>query len=177
MNFVREFLGECLSAVNWLYVKSAIYLWPVVVFIWGMIQGFYAPVIDMCLYLIAIVAVEIISGIWASKKEGEKFNSHRLWWKKAMVSLLFFLVLTAMLFIDLMLKEFHDGLSPWISKSWILFYGCYEIVSILENAKRSGLHLAGLFISVFKSKLPSEVGEALDKKESKDGPTNNGDNS
>lgn len=151
--------------VNYNYVNAAKYIAPLLTACYGSITGFYSPISHLFLPLIALGLLDVITGIMASKKEKIPFKSGRLWIRKALITLIFLMGLTAVLLVELFLKEFGESLSGWAAKSWMLFYASYELVSILENLHRIySLPFIAAFLNLFKSKLPEEIKAEMAKR-------------
>lgn len=161
LNFFQEQL-------NYTYMKLAAIILPILVTVyWGAI-GFYAPVWPLLGYLIALGGIDLITGIWAALREGQEIVSEFFWRRKAAVIVLFVFGLTTMLLMDKMIKEAHQSMPSFLYVAFMLFYGAYEAISILENISRIG-DLKGIpaIIKMFKKKMPDDVKEALedDKKD------------
>ena len=166
---MRKIYEELLSHINFFYMKAAAIATPFFLMLYTEIMGFYAPVSDMLWLLVLLAATDIVTGVITNVIIlKEKFSSKRFWQRKAVVTVLFFLGLTGVLAVDLMLKSIAEPLNSWISKSWILFYGVYELISILENlAKTKKLPLVSRIINVIYGKLPQDVVDVV-REEKKD---------
>lgn len=119
------------------------------------ILTFFEPYSVLVKALGILVAMDIITGIAASRKEGKAITSKRLWPKIMQVGLFLF-GLAAAKYASPLLVEFgieeHQG-----GKLFCALYGAYEFFSILENLGRLGLPIAKQFANLLREKLPQDI--------------------
>ncbi len=108
-----------------------------------------------------LVALDIISGMIASRKEHKPISSRRFLRKIPQVALFLF-GLAAAKEASPLLMEF--GIEAHQAGKWFCaLYGIYEFFSILENLGRLGLPIAKQFSALLQSKLPEDIQKELPK--------------
>lgn len=93
------------------------------------IMGYFAPVQDVIMVMVLTVIVDMITGIWASVREGRGVKSRRL--TKTAVKIVLYAMIIYLLFCvdkELQMFEVHRAVA------WLIVG--FEIWSILENAAR-----------------------------------------
>lgn len=129
------------------------------------IIGFIFPVKHLLLPLIWLVVLDIFSGIYKSRIIQKKpITSKRFFERKSKVLLIWAVGLVTMLLADKFLLEINIY-GNWASKGYCVFYGIYEVISILENLADSGLPGAKGILHLLRGKLPSNLNEAIDKEQ------------
>lgn len=168
---IKNFFNALTDAINLDYAKIAAVATAIASPILYYLQKFYSPVSDMFVPIIIIVGIDMVFGIVASVfVEKQSFTSDRFWLRKALVTGVFMVVLTAMLAFDLLLKNgLHDAMPPFLTRLWIYFYISYEVVSILENVGRLKFDGKPLipFIPSFITKVKTKLG-IITEEEKKD---------
>jgi phage-related holin len=122
---------------------------------------FYSPYETLLHPIFALMILDIITGIVASRKEGKAIESKQAWPKLARVGL-FLIGLAAAQYAGPLLFQF--GVLELQAGKWFCgLYGIYELFSILENLGRLGLPIAKQFADMLKAKLPSDVQKISDE--------------
>lgn len=122
---------------------------------------FFDPYIILIKAIGILVVIDIISGMFAAKKEGKHLTSKSLWKKVPRVGL-FLIALAAAKISSPLLFEF--GIAEHQSGKWLCaLYGVYELFSILENLGRLGMPLAKQMAELLKAKLPEDIKPVTDK--------------
>jgi len=140
--------------------KASIVLTPVI--------GLLSPVKHLFLPLIFLMVLDVITGIYKNRViKGQAISSKELFRKKPQQFLLWSAGLLTMLICDIFLKEINIT-GHWAALLYCVFYGLYEVISILENIAEMGLPGAEGILKLLKGKLPSNVKSALEETESDD---------
>jgi phage-related holin len=164
MNKIKNILEIDGEIINKLYLKMSICLFPIVVSLYKIFLGFYAPISDLLLPLFFLSLIDMCLGTFISFRE-LKWNSKRMFSKKAIVLCIFFIGLTSILNLEKFLPGFT---SNFFSKMWMMFYATYEFASILEKLNKIyPLPFVSYFIKHFKSKLNPELKEMFESIEQK----------
>lgn len=154
-----------LSKLNLLYLKISGIITPVIVIIVSETKLFYAPVSSLFFPLFLLTLADVITGIWASRKEGIPFSSKRFFYNKGIIIVLFFICLTAILALDIFLKLYADSIPGWLAKTWMTFCAVYELISIFENASRiKNIPIFASFLTFFKKHFKEKTGIDTDNK-------------
>lgn len=164
MKMVKDALSYLFEQVNWTVAGFAGKLTPIFVLIFMFLKDFFHPTIPMLFYVMALGALDVGTGLWASKREGKKIVSELFWRRKGAVVVLFMIGVICMLIIDRMLKDTHESIPAFAVTSWFLFYGLYECISVMENMTRIGM-LPGLqgFMGLFKRKITDDLKQAIEE--------------
>lgn len=102
-----------------------------------------------------LVILDIVSGMFAARKEGKDLTSKSLRKKLPIVGIFLFALAAAKIASPL-LEEF--GIASHQAGKWLCaLYGAYELFSILENAGRLGFPVAKQLADMLKSKIPSDA--------------------
>lgn len=163
---------------NYHYAKIAGYLTlPIstligcLYYIFTGLTNFFNPVADALLPIVVLSVIDVALGLWCSLSQGNKFSSHRLVVKKLVLATLFFLGLAGILSFEGLLM-FYTGskISGLIAMSFCVFYGLYELSSILENINivyynlyKEKLPFIGPFLKLVKKNAPEALHEGIDK--------------
>lgn len=116
---------------------------------------FFEPYSILVKAIGVLVAMDIITGMLAAKKENKALTSKSLRAKLPVVAL-FLIGLAAAKEASPLLLEF--GIEPHqAGKLFCALYGVYELFSILENLGRLGLPIAKQMAELLKSKLPEDI--------------------
>lgn len=125
------------------------------------ILAFFEPYEALVKAIGLLVALDILTGIVAAKKEGKPIQS-RSFLKKIPQVVLFLFGLAAAKFASPLLQEFAIE-AHQAGKWFCALYGMYEFFSILENLGRMGLPVAKQFSDLLKSKLPDDIKKEVEK--------------
>lgn len=126
------------------------------------ILSFLAPIGAFFYPLIFIAALDVITGIIKNRVYHNKpFSSFELIKRKPLIFLLFSIGILTMLTADIFLKEI--GITGnWAIKTYCVFYGLYEVISILENISEMGLPGSQGILKLLKGRIPNEINQALE---------------
>lgn len=173
MKAIKDGLHFVWEQVNWITATLSLKITPIAVVVWVYLQDFFNPTVPSIFYILTLGLLDIVTGIWASHREGKKITSEFFWRSKASVVVLFLIGVICMLIIDRMLKDIHQSAPAFALTTWMIFYAIYECISVLENIIRIGL-LPGIkgFKTLFEKKITESVQEvaqavADEKKEDK----------
>lgn len=116
---------------------------------------FFEPYSALVKAIGILVALDIVTGLVAARKDGSSLTSRRFLAKVVHVAL-FCVGLAAAGAASPLLAEF--GIEQHQAGKWFCaLYGAYELFSVLENLGRMGLPVAKQFSALLKSKLPDEA--------------------
>lgn len=122
---------------------------------------FYDPYSALIQAIGILVIMDIATGIFAAKKEGQDIKS-RAFLRKIPQVVLFLFGLAAAKEASPLLVEFGIA-EHQIGKWFCALYGAYELFSVLENLGRLGLPVAKQMSDLLRSKLPDDVKQAIDE--------------
>lgn len=123
---------------------------------------FFEPYSGLVKAIGILVALDILTGMMAAKKESKDLTSKSLWAKLPRVGL-FLIALAAAKISSPLLMEF--GIEAHQAGKWFCaLYGLYELFSILENLGRLGLPVARQFLELLKKKLPDDIKQITEDK-------------
>jgi phage-related holin len=122
---------------------------------------FFEPYTILVQAIGLLVVIDILTGMFAARKEGKDLTSKSLWNKVPRVGL-FLCALSAAKISSPLLLEF--GIAEHQAGKWLCaLYGAYELFSILENLGRLGLPVAKQMAELLKSKLPEDIKKATEE--------------
>lgn len=155
---MKEIFREAIKNINIENIQTALKLSIIVT----PIYNFYAPISMFFYPLLVASCLDIFTGILKNRVyKKQPLSSKEFIKRKPMVILLWAIGLTAMLLSDKFLSEI--GITGhWGAKLYCVFYGIYEIISILENISEMGLPGANGILKILKGKLPNNINEALE---------------
>lgn len=169
MKMIKEIFQFLSDQVNWAVAGFAAKITPLLTVVVLFLQDFFHPTVPSLFYVMTLGLFDIITGVWASHKEGKKISSEFFWRRKAAVVVLFLMGVISMLIIDRMLKDLHESAPAFALTSWLGFYAIYEVISVLENMTRIG-YLRGIkaFMNFFKKKIGEDIKEAVEEAKKED---------
>lgn len=134
-------------------------LWSKIAFLF---IAYFAPIAEVVHVMLIFLAVDTISGIWASLKEGQKIESHKL--RKTVMKFLWYTI--AVMLAYMMEETFHLGWSRManITAGFICFV---ELKSIFENITRiTNEPVFKRILNLLKRKSSETISEITDEPES-----------
>ena len=114
---------------------------------------YLSPIHDLIHAVIFLIAMDFITGLWASLKDGESFSARKMRGTVNKVALYFIAIISAYVLQKMMLESWDINITRYVS----LFIAATELKSIYENISRIlGMQL---FKNLFKE-IMSKVKQA-----------------
>ena len=147
---IKQYILESVNIVN---LKLAGKLTLVI----GPVIALLEPIQHLIQPLLILAVIDVITGVIKSRLFlNEPISSKKFFDRKPLLILLWTLGLITMLHCDVFLSEIGIN-GHWAAKLYCVFYGLYEVISILENLAIMGLPGSKQIIKILKGRLPEHL--------------------